>query len=235
MARGKHAAAAATRRLREAEERIAELENDLRRSKQTLRDQQLDYEDKLRRQGVEVSRQVAERVRDAIGDGVDRAAEGLSAAVWRAQRTAMTEHLGWLFFRGLITWDRMAGDREVLKFIAVHGEPRAWWRICDMYGWRYNHDDRRRAARGAPFKVLLATIEDIVRAEESDDRSLREAREALDAVVDRAREVFTEVTLGEVLTDDEWPTRREPTEDELELFREIVRSVPEVLAVARRA
>lgn len=235
MARGKHAAAAATRRLREAEERIAELENDLRRSKQTLRDQQLDYEDKLRRQGVEVSRQVAERVRDAIGDGVDRAAEGLSAAVWRAQRTAMTEHLGWLFFRGLITWDRMAGDREVLKFIAVHGEPRAWWRICDMYGWRYNHDDRRRAARGDPFKVLLATIADIVRAEESDDRSLREAREALDAVVDRAREVFTEVTLGEVLTDDEWPTRREPTEDELELFREIVRSVPEVLAVARRA
>lgn len=229
MSRGKHAAAAVVRRLHEAEQRVRALESELAHVRADARRTQVDCEERLRTQASDVATRTVDHVRDIFGEHIDRISDGLSSAAWLAQRVAMTEHLTWLFLKGYVTWDRFDGDREVLKFISVHGNLHAWFTLTGKHAYMHNHDQRRRDKRADPVKVLLQVLSQIDRSDRN--TALRESREKLDEVVEVARDAFVDVDLRDVLTEKGW-VQTEPTEEQLLLHREIVDTVPEFRRLA---
>lgn len=231
MTRGKHATATASRRLADAQTRIAELERALEKAKLDAREREAAHQEELTARAYAAREQAIRHAQEFMIDGLEDAANKLSAATWMAQRVAMTEHLVWLFFKGYLTWDRFEGDREVLQFIATHGDLKAWWKGTDKYGHIKNHKDRRASSRRDPMENMLLVIEDIIRSKT--DRRARESREALDAVVEYARDAFMNVELNEVATDSGWETI-EPSEEQVAMHREIMETVPRFLRVAER-
>ena len=232
MARGKHAAAANARRLREAQQRVADLEREVADMKAAARRREVEHKEALAAQGWEISRRTSERVQELIGENVEHITNGISAAAWWAQRVAMTEHLTWLFLKGYVTWDRFDGDREVLTFLATHGDLKAWFTLTSKHAHMDNYKDRRQQKKNDPVRQMLAVIQDIDRAKNG-NADAQASRKQLDDVVDYARDAFVNVELRETLTDEGWQTV-EPTEDEIAMHREVVATLPRFQQLAER-
>lgn len=232
MARGKHGIAAANRRNRELEDRVRELEAALEKLRNEAREAEVAHSAELQRRAGDAARRTAEHVQDLIGSKVEDLSSALSTAVWCGQRLAMTEHLTWLFLKGFVTWDRLAGDREVLRFLLAHGDLDAWFALTAKYAHRFNHQDRRRSARIPGVKRMLQVLAGIARAEGGDVKAWKD-REALDAVVEAARTSVINVELREVLTENGW-LRREPTQSEIDIHATVLDAVEEFREISDR-
>lgn len=203
MARGKHARSAALKREAALLAQIAELEAKAKAESQKHHDEVTALRNEVAHARQEIAARVAEKVHSMLIEKVEHLHEGLSNAVWQAQRRAMTQHLAWLFFKGYLSWDRFEGDREVLTFIATHGRLEDWWGLTRKYGHRQNRsalrEEARRGSDGA-IATLLVTLKDIDEAQAGDER-LRASREHLDELVAQAQDAFVGVELVDVMDD----------------------------------
>lgn len=224
MARGKEAAAAAAKRLAEAEARIRELQREVEDTKAAARASELQQAEALRDARNAAITYAAEAVQTLLTERAAALSNGLTAAWHKAARVAMTEHLTWLFLRGLVDWDRFDGDEAVLSFLATHGDLDTWFALTLKYAHRSNHADRRRNSRIPGATKAVHVIEDIHRVRKG-DRSIEESRKALDALVEAARDAFTNVELDAILSEGD-TVGAEASDEEKAWHAEIMAALP---------
>lgn len=224
MARGKEALSTANRRLIEAHARIAELEREVADTRAAAHQADLAHDEALRQAKNESVINTAEAVQRLLTDRAATLSNGLTAAWYKAARVAMTEHLTWLFLRGLIDWDRLDGDEAVITFLAAHGDLDTWFALTRKHAHKSNHADRRRERRIPGVRQALQVLDDIHRAKEG-DRDLHASREALNSVVDAARDAFVNVELDVLLTETGTVTA-DATDEERAWHAEVMADIP---------
>jgi molecular chaperone GrpE (heat shock protein) len=237
MARGKHATIAAHRREAELSAQLDEVTRTLRDERMRHRDEMNAAKEMLAAERRELVGRVAEQVEQMLVGRVERLHSGLAGAVWKAQRIATTQHLAWLFLHGYLDWNRLEGDREVLTFICTHGDMTTWWLLMDKHGHRSSRKTHRENAKASTeginaTKKLLSVLRNIDRALSGDDR-MRAEREALDEVVDMARDAFLDVELGQFI-DAINDTVTPPSEDDILLHGLVMRSLDEMTQAQSR-
>lgn len=229
MTRGKYAQRATSRREHRLEEEVARLTHQLEEERRLRRAEQVEAARALASAKEEVQAHTAEMVHRLLLERVDDMAEKLSAATWKAQRIAMTSHLARLFIAGMISWDRLEGDREVLAFIAAHGDLDVWFHIVDRFFHRMNRAQLRdhTLSKVSGTRLWLSVDMDIEKALSTGPgaEKARKEREALDEVVDQARKAVIDVELERIFDDEEVARLFDPTDEQREMHAEVMETL----------
>lgn len=238
MVRGKYAVRTESRREAELSEEVQSLTRQLRDHRALSATRERDHKRQMMTVRAEVSAQTAKMVQDYVAGKIATIVEGVSAATWKAQKVATTQHLAWLFFSGLLDWDRSRGDAEVLSFIAIHGDINLWFLLTEKYGFRGSRKDVRDAERfarqGMGFQNLLLMEKDILKTldpETSVSERVRLGRDELNDIVDKAREAFMDVEMGDLVTEI-GVMKVEATEEQKQIHSEVMEFIADYLAHA---
>jgi hypothetical protein len=102
------------------------------------------------------------------------------------------------------------------------GDLDTWFALLAKHAHKWNHADRRNSARIPGSTRAVGIIEQIHRSRDRGSAGLRESREALDGIVQAARDAFMSVELDKFIGEAGTEMLSKATDDEREWHAELI-------------